>query len=561
MGSDSPNLFVAAARKASETFDRARVTPEVSKFASTNRSFWESYRSREGDGVVVVDATLEHPHYILSHSILANFIAEETDSSLLFVMSNRLGRKYRTVCKSFGDAEFVYYSDRKRHLRDRIRAYRDAGEIFEGINNGSELQNVRYEGILVGDLVYNTYSRTERVGTIDELDSSHFEYLYDTLLTKRFYDRVIESNDSEKIVLAHLFYAKTGLLGRVALDHDVEVMSRKLGPLEFASRRYRTLEDIKTETLRPTEDLFEYIWDEYRDEAVERGERELEKRMSGDSQKIGVSRAFTGDELSGNELTQQYDLSDKPTVIIMSHTLPEHGGPDWLLFKDYLVWLRRTVQRAVQNTDVNWLVKPHPRYETLECKHDAIGNVESIIDEFDNHTFSILDTGLNTESLLGVADAAVTARGSAGIEFPCFGIPCITAAKSKYSGFGFTHDPETKIEYFEYLDILPDVEPLSTEQVERAKVMAYIQFGLLPVQSEMIPEMKTDNMDLDEDDIWRRAAMKIEDTAPQEDPLYSDLMRYIRNDFTHLLNYGEIGLKDANNVPTTTELNAAEGND
>lgn len=205
---------------------------------------------------------------------------------------------------------------------------------------------MKYEGILLGDLVYDMYSRSEKVGSINELDWSQSEYLYDTLLAKRFSDRIIDSYAPKKLALAHLFYTRTGVLGRVALDNGVEIISRKLGPRKYASRRYRALEDIKTETLRPTQDLFEYIWSEHREEAVKRGEWELEKRMSGDSQKIGVSRAFTGATPSSNELVARYDLADKPTVVIMLHTLPEHAGPDWLLFQDYLIWLCQTVERA-----------------------------------------------------------------------------------------------------------------------------------------------------------------------------------------------------------------------
>src|SRR5262249_44702094 len=88
------------------------------------------------------------------------------------------------------------------------------------------------------------------------------------------------------------------------------------------------------------------------------------------------------------------------------------------------------------------------------------------------------DTDINTQSLFPLIDYGLTVRGTIGLELPCFGIPVLLAGTGRYSGKGFTIDPETREEYLKQLMSLHEVAPLSDEIVQMARKHAYALFRL-----------------------------------------------------------------------------------
>ncbi|MFB6187258.1 MAG: hypothetical protein ABEI86_10375, partial [Halobacteriaceae archaeon] len=61
------------------------------------------------------------------------------------------------------------------------------------------------------------------------------------------------------------------------------------------------------------------------------------------------------------------------------------------------------------------------------------------------------------------------------------GIPAILAGESRYSGFEFTIEPQSKKEYFDILDDIGTVGSLTPKQVNKALIMMYIQETLIEI--------------------------------------------------------------------------------
>ena len=200
----------------------------------------------------------------------------------------------------------------------------------------------------------------------------------------------------------------------------------------------------------------------------------------------------------------------KKTAVIFSHILYDatffYGDS---LFDDYQTWLVETVRCAIANPALNWIVKAHPvnvwrsrmdgvAVEPLELNaiHEACGALP------DHVHFMPADTPINTYSLFDAADYGLTVRGTIGLELPCFGIPVVTAGSGRYSGHGFTIDPESPAEYRSLLATLQDVPPLDERMTTLARRYAYAtlrwrplpltsfeyQFGLT---SRLAPNMKS----------------------------------------------------------------------
>ncbi|MFC1914428.1 hypothetical protein ACFLXF_04055, partial [Chloroflexota bacterium] len=142
-------------------------------------------------------------------------------------------------------------------------------------------------------------------------------------------------------------------------------------------------------------------------------------------------------------------------------------------------------------------------------------------------------------SLLDSADVVITARGTAGLEFSCFGIPCIVTAEGAYSGFGFTIEPKTEEEYFKLLSDVGAVGRLKEEQLNRAMVLSYIHFVLLGAEtSSLSPDIPYIG-EFDKKKVWRKIYEVAGKTEPQNDPFYKKFAEFLDTDATHLLNRSE----------------------
>jgi hypothetical protein len=296
--------------------------------------------------------------------------------------------------------------------------------------------------------------------------------------------------------------------------------------------------------MQPDADIFERTWEMYREQATEEIKQYLEKRLSGDDEDIIVSKAYGEGEKAVDRRTLADDLNlnpDKPMVVIMSHVFLDAGHFPGGLFQDYVIWLRRTLQHVRTRQHANWIVKPHPGAERYDCEHSVQDEYEQAVKGFDDHTVRLLSDNVSTSAVHKFADAVITVRGSAGIEFPSLGTPAIVAGQNHYTGFGFTREPSSKQAYFELLDEIDELPPVTDHERDRARVMAYLVFMLMRVPSKHVPNMPKTAIE-DTDDIWRQGAALLSDGQVQDTVFRDRVSTFINDEHRHLLQYDAIGL-------------------
>lgn len=539
---------------------RLRVSDELEEFATANGAAWDQFfdEQREKDGYILVDATLSFPDYVMPHGTVANFIAREENIQPLFYAGQYRDRAVRRLAESYGAAGPVHATSRWLNPIRCVSALIDSVALFRQVSSKQELRELEYSGILIGDLVYNTYLRRTGHGTIQSFGSELFRDIYTAVLYSKYYNSLFDEYDIRKVLYGHPFYIQNGVLARTAIDRGIEVYIRVIGPRHISIKKCTTPEEVRTIRLRPSRELFDHVYENYREQAIESAESYLSQRMDGDNPFMnpGAAKAYADDKelIDESSIFEQYDIDpEKPVVVIMSHNFTDavHNS-DSLLFDDYLSWVRETLEFAVDHDAVNWLVKPHPNAEFFDTNQNVRDVTERIVDGVDDHTVRVLPDDIHTKSLLDFADALVTAKGSAGFEFPCFGMPVILAAESAYSGFGYTFDADSKSEYFELLETVPQQGPISEERIERAKTMAYIQWDLIRVQTDLIPHV-SQGRDFDADEVWQRAADHIRGLDPGEDSLYPKLQRFLNNDYVHLINDDQVGLAGSSDTNPVLE--------
>lgn len=119
--------------------------------------------------------------------------------------------------------------------------------------------------------------------------------------------------------------------------------------------------------------------------------------------------------------------------------------------------------------------------EGIKGEYAEISLIKDVIGELPQHV-KILDpsSNISTLSLYETIDFAITVRGTAATEAPCFGVPTLTAGTGRCDGFGFTIDSQSTSEYLMKLDSIQEIPAMNSEQIKLARIHAYIAFCKRP---------------------------------------------------------------------------------
>lgn len=351
-----------------------------------------------------------------------------------------------------------------------------------------------YRGSVLGEHALSLVVRQSHAGEIDltrgETRRRFRDALTDGMGATDAAHRLYDEADPALVLFCERGYTPFGDLFDVALSRELNTVQWLGSHIDHALHFKRYTWD--TRTAHPIS-LASDTWDRVRAMDLPDDEDFLDdfrkKYETGDYNRRHNLQAGKP-IVNRDELIAQLGLDPaKKTAVIFSHILWDatffYGKG---LFPDYAQWLVAAVRAACDNDKVNWLVKLHPvnvwrlaldGYKGELAEHvllrDALGELPPHIQMIEP------DAKVNTASLWGVADYALTVRGTVGMELPMFGTTILTAGTGRYAGLGFTVDSDSPGQYLERLATIQDIPAMTDEQVALARRHAQGIFGLRPL--------------------------------------------------------------------------------
>ena len=204
------------------------------------------------------------------------------------------------------------------------------------------------------------------------------------------------------------------------------------------------------------------------------------------------------------------------------------------MFRDRLTWLRETLLEIKKNKNLNWLVKSHPNDDINKVITSTNSEFEKIC--VDCNHIKLFPKNIRISSIPKFIDLIITQAGTAGSEYPCLGIPVIVTSQSKFTGRGFTIEPETKEKYLFQLQNIKKLEKLSNRQIENAKVFIFITYKLMLVPTNLIANYPTTSH-VDEKKYFTEMTKLIEQYNEQEDILKKMMKIQEKNNDRHAIDY------------------------
>jgi len=427
----------------------------VTDFVNANAGYWGT--ARQGKPGILVEGHLSQygPNYLLRTAVAAKALQEKTGLDI-DVAFNGLSFQWvvaRTIYESFRIRNFIYLDRRGLLLNiarlawGRVMAFAIAAKL----RSPQDILELEYDGIRVGDLIYDDVLKLSGRRTIERIDGdvrlaiarSYYFYLqYRALFRRRRYAYYVST---------HTAYSQYGLLCRVALSCGVKV-------IETTDIQMAFYKDIARDSL-PT------YHDGIRNSIV----AELaapQRRLASQVKQIDAAKAYRGRVYTRAELRQALGLRGEGRLaFVVAHVFSDAPHlSSGMLHADYYQWLVSTLRACAKADGVQWVVKPHPSASL----YGEDGVVEKMVAELRAPNVVVCPRDLNTRSLVECADALVTVHGTAGLEFACLGIPAVLAGQPFYRGFGFTVEPASVADYERELARLADVDRLTPEQMDRA---------------------------------------------------------------------------------------------
>ena len=406
---------------------------------------------------------------------------------------HRDDRLAKSVYKTFGIGDFLCWED---FLDPKTRSPHTAA-VDTHLNANPSFDNslaFSFRGSVLGEHALSWVVRQQHAGQIDlEADATRAMFrdaLIDGMQATDAAHRLFDEVDAKLVLFCERGYTPFGDLFDVALSRSLNVVQWLGSHIDHALHAKRYTHD--TRTAHPIS-LHPRTWE---------GVKQM--RLPDDAAFLQDFRGKyeTGDYnnrhnlqknkriLKRDALIEQLGLdASKKTAVIFSHILWDatffYGKG---LFPDYAQWLVETVRAACGNDKVNWLVKLHPvnvwrlgldGFTGELAEHillrEAIGALPEHIKLIEP------ETEINTASMWGAIDYALTVRGTVGMELAMFGTTVLTAGTGRYAGMGFTLDSDTREQYLERLATIEQLPAMTDQQVALARRHAQGIFALRPL--------------------------------------------------------------------------------
>lgn len=455
------------------------VQPEMKKFILVNKKFWDNSKMKSCT-FSLVESLANIPTHVNSVSRVAKIIEEEEGIKPIVLVNNymKLLYSYSKVYESYGISQFIFFRLSSFSPILFIKSLYKSIIMYSQLIKGSDLLNIEMDGISFGELVYDSFIRNEEnIYTVPK-DLRLIKYLKKGFSYYYLYKKIFKKYNFSYYITGDKEYIEYGIPSQIAVNNGIKTIVVG-GPRVSI---YNS-SNIRTNTFHPNMMKSEILSKLDHSFNVKLVDDILDVRMNGQSKQQDAMNAYNNKKIYKRvELVQELCLDpSKKNAIIMPHAFSDSPHcSERMLFNDYYDWFSQLLEHAEHNDSVNWILKPHP--SSYYFNED--GFVEKYLQDKMYKNIVITPPNMSTASIKNVADVILTVRGTAGLEFSCFGVPALLAGSGYYTGYGFTKESNSQKEYFEQIEKIDTIQKLTEQEIFDAKLIFYWVYVFSTVDDE-----------------------------------------------------------------------------
>jgi hypothetical protein len=353
----------------------------------------------------------------------------------------------------------------------------EARQLVQGIPRDS-LDGLVVDGLPLGDYaMYSARYNTQqyRPAQTDETTQLHREFLQNAVVLVRAYTRLLDSVRPDVVVLLNGLYMTFRILMELARRRNIPVYTYERGYHRYSWAFSRN----QPAALVPLDSKWASVKDQpLRAEQAAQLDAYLASRRAGCLDNI--TPLNTEPEERKEVIWRELGLDPgKPTATLFPNSFTDSSTMDLDgAFSDIFDWIDHTVRFFAERPEYQLILRAHPA-EVLDP--NATESLAGVLKERhprlpENIRYVPPESKISSYQLLQLSRASLVYVSTIGIESALQGVPCLLVGRPHYRGRGFTTDVESTDQYRSLLQRLPDLQPLSTEEIEVARRFAYLLF-------------------------------------------------------------------------------------
>lgn len=422
---------------------------------------------------VLVDAMYDNPNQWIRYALLRAALGLDKAREIGVLGPYRI-RQCRRTLRRLGVSATVSITgltgSRSSHRTEATR-------LLARTRAADDILHWRLPGDFPPDFVYDGVLKRQRSATVDLADPRLHSYVTEALACIEASRRLLDAYPFDIVVLSHAVNFQFASLAWLATRRGIPVL---LSQGFYGVPRYTWLHqpsDLYDTMDRPSRAELDALPAERAEHFAGVGRRYLDLRHSGGTDDIGARYAFQRaiECPTRTTLVNHFSWdSDKPIIAVYAPNWFDFPHPCGMSeYRDFLDWIRVTLDSAVANRRVNWLFKAHP----CDAWYGGV-TLSDLLPPLEAHPhIRLVPSEWNGAAVLRAVDGVVTVHGTAGLEYAAAGKAVLVADRGWYHDTGFVRWARSRGEYVDALasDWWKDLDLEATAR--RAQIFAGWYFG------------------------------------------------------------------------------------
>jgi hypothetical protein len=403
-------------------------------------------------------------NYLNSNSqILVEFNAFHSDHIILSYLANVLANKFKSKIISFHNygliisdinyniikslkwsiSKFIKYKNfgiydsfgvadvfrPKISIEQEKKALIIFNKEIAKIKSKKSIYNIRFNKILFGDLIYDTYLKKYYYPTIDINNKKFKNFLLDFLKLIIFWDEYLSKNKVKAVLGVHAQYSY-GIIHRLAIFKNIICLLHAEGRVYKLTKKSM----FQHSEYKYYKITFNKFPKKLKKKALKLGEKLIDNRLGGAiGIKSGQAYISKSSFSKTKNIKQKKILKQNNRLNILVATqdfFDSVNGYGKTFFSDSYEWLE-FCGKLSERTNYNWYIKDHPTYSGKYKKYQPFTSsiTKQICKKYKNLIMIPPNTS-HKQLIDNGIDFVFTMYGSIQFEYPYFNIPVLTASRN-----------------------------------------------------------------------------------------------------------------------------------
>jgi hypothetical protein len=355
--------------------------------------------------------------------------------------NHKWARLYRAYCDDIG-----FRNSAITPVSDVLDFYY-AWKVWKKCTDKTALINLEIDGVVVGDLVNDSFLRFKPAPTVKLNDIYLLILLWQAYRTIRRAKVYFQNVSPVLYLTSYSTYIQHGIPVRVALQFGTRVFA--FGNYQEFAKELKLEDDVHTKNPDAYADEFAACNDQMGKLAV--AEMAMSARMSG---AIDGATAYMKKSAYAESGEKVPDVRGAVVVFLHDFYDSPHVYRN-MVFPDFWEWICFTID-TLQCANIPFFIKPHPNQ--INLSNGVLDELKDLYPSVPILSSSITNKQLSEAGML----CAVTVYGTVAHEMAYLGVPTIASAHHPHISFEFCKTAKTKEEY---ATLLQECTKLSVDKV------------------------------------------------------------------------------------------------